>query len=299
MKKLLGIVVLGLLWCNVGYAKCIKGDCANGWGTYKDSNGNIYEGMNKNNKENGQGTHTYASSGRIDSGIWKNGYLIKPEYNLTFQNKITDKLIKIPLYVYILDIDEGDFQTTTTHQSVKDDLKITNIIWSQAAIFWDLKKISYIKANVEEFSESKKWIKENCVEPTTSKHRCVIENWQHLQKIYEKLINRKKNVNKRVVNVYYIPHMLHSVTGTTYKPWSIRAYIIIGQRGTFWKHKVDQYTSAKTLTHELGHVLGIAHLKGNNKLMRSNGGTNENIIETRTAKSARNYYMKKLKKKFK
>ena len=54
IKKLLGILVLGLLWCNVGFAECIKGDCIDGYGTYTFANGTV------------------------DKGIWKNNQLIEP-----------------------------------------------------------------------------------------------------------------------------------------------------------------------------------------------------------------------------
>ena len=110
MKKLLGILVLGLLWCNVGFTECIKGDCINGYGTYtltsginagskyvgewKDDkengqgtytwvsgntwlNGNKYVGEFKDEKRNGQGTYTFAN-GTVDKGIWKNNKLIEP-----------------------------------------------------------------------------------------------------------------------------------------------------------------------------------------------------------------------------
>ena len=100
MKKLLGIVVLGLLWCNVGVAECIKGDCINGngtytyangskyvgeykngkiygQGTYKWANGNKYVGEFKNAKRNGLGIYTFAN-GIVDKGIWKNNQLIEP-----------------------------------------------------------------------------------------------------------------------------------------------------------------------------------------------------------------------------
>ena len=77
MKKLLGIVVLGLLWCNVGFAECIKGDCINGYGTYTYANGSKYVGEWKDGKENGQGTYTFAN-GTVDKGIWKNNKLIEP-----------------------------------------------------------------------------------------------------------------------------------------------------------------------------------------------------------------------------
>ena len=105
MKKLLGILVLGLLWCNTGFAECIKGDCNNGYGTYTYANGSKYVGEWKDGKENGQGTYTWVSgntwlngnkyvgefkdakrnglgtytfaNGTVDKGIWKNNKLIE------------------------------------------------------------------------------------------------------------------------------------------------------------------------------------------------------------------------------
>ena len=61
MKKLLGILVLGLLWCNVGFAECIEGDCNNGYGTYTEADGSKYVGGWKDGKQHGQGTYTYAN----------------------------------------------------------------------------------------------------------------------------------------------------------------------------------------------------------------------------------------------
>ena len=63
-------MVLGLLWCNTGFAECIKGDCNNGYGTYTYANGSKYVGEWKDGKENGQGAYTFAN-GTVDKGIWK------------------------------------------------------------------------------------------------------------------------------------------------------------------------------------------------------------------------------------
>ena len=77
MKKLSLYVFLSLLWCNVSFAECIKGDCNNGYGTYTYANGSKYVGEWKDGKENGQGTYTFAN-GTVDKGIWKNNQLIEP-----------------------------------------------------------------------------------------------------------------------------------------------------------------------------------------------------------------------------
>ena len=68
---------MGLLWCNVGFAGCIKGDCTNGYGTYTTNNGNKYVGQYKDGKIHGQGTYTFAD-GTFEKGIYDMGELIKP-----------------------------------------------------------------------------------------------------------------------------------------------------------------------------------------------------------------------------
>ena len=78
MKKLFLYVFLVLMWCNVGFAECIKGDCDNGYGTYTYTyaNGSKYVGEFKDAKRNGLGTYTFAN-GTVDKGIWKNNKLIE------------------------------------------------------------------------------------------------------------------------------------------------------------------------------------------------------------------------------
>ena len=76
MKKLSLYIFLGLLWCNVGFAECIKGDCTNGYGTYTWANGNKYVGEFKDGNWHGQGTYTFAD-GTVDNGIWENNKLIE------------------------------------------------------------------------------------------------------------------------------------------------------------------------------------------------------------------------------
>jgi len=85
MKKLLGILVLGLLLSSNAYAECIEGDCNNGYGTFTWTDGAKYVGEWKDDKQHGQGTLTYAD-GRVEKGIWKNGQL--PELKEEMQKKM-------------------------------------------------------------------------------------------------------------------------------------------------------------------------------------------------------------------
>ena len=90
MKKFLGIVVLGLLWCNVGFAECIKGDCNNGYGTYTWPDGSKYVGEFKLGLFHGQGTLTY-TDGRQYVGEFKDG--IQHNRNTEDYNRNTEALM--------------------------------------------------------------------------------------------------------------------------------------------------------------------------------------------------------------
>ena len=76
MTKRFLIILVALLWCNVGFAECIKGDCNNGYGTHTWANGDKYIGEFKDNKANGQGTFI-GTDGTVMKCIWENGELIE------------------------------------------------------------------------------------------------------------------------------------------------------------------------------------------------------------------------------
>ena len=81
MKKLLGILVLGLLWCNLSNAECIEGDCNNGYGTFTWTDGAKYVGEFKDGLQHGQGTYI-TTDGAKYVGKFKDGKLIKSKEKL-------------------------------------------------------------------------------------------------------------------------------------------------------------------------------------------------------------------------
>jgi len=72
MKKLLGFIVLGLLYFGNAYAECKEGNCSNGTGTMFWPNGDKYVGEWKDGKIHGVGTLTW-SDGTKYTGEWRNG----------------------------------------------------------------------------------------------------------------------------------------------------------------------------------------------------------------------------------
>ena len=71
VKKVI-LILVALLWCNVGFAGCIKGDCTNGYGTYTYANGEKYVGEFIDDRQNGQGTYTHPN-GEKYVGKYKDG----------------------------------------------------------------------------------------------------------------------------------------------------------------------------------------------------------------------------------
>jgi len=78
MKKILGIIVLGFLWCNTAAAlpKCIGEDISK-WtmceGTFLFESGRKYIGEWKDSKPHGQGALTYADGSQTYVGDWRGG----------------------------------------------------------------------------------------------------------------------------------------------------------------------------------------------------------------------------------
>ena len=237
MKKLLGILVLGLLWCNVSVA---------------------------------------------------------------------EELIKIPVHVHIVQIDEGDYKTITTPEDVREDFKNANWIWAQANIFWDVVAIDQTESNTTGFSSETKWISEN-FDPLAEEDIKKVLKDKSLEKIVvrrveiiSKLIQSEKYQNYSAINVYYLPKLFSSSCGFTqfcrtksckknYESFVVMAHY--HQEG--WS--CLEGGGAGGMAHELGHMLGLHHKGTEGKdLMKWGFGQ---IITKKTAAAAKKYYKKYLKKK--
>jgi hypothetical protein len=71
MKKLILLFALLVFTAMNAQAQCTSGDCQDGYGTYKYSDGSVYVGQFKDGKANGYGTCYYANGDKY-VGYWKN-----------------------------------------------------------------------------------------------------------------------------------------------------------------------------------------------------------------------------------
>ena len=231
MKKLLRIVVLGLLWCNVGFSQ---------------------------------------------------------------------ELIKIPVHVHIVQIDEGDYKTITTPEDVREDFKNANWIWAQANIFWDVIAIDQTEANTTGFSSETKWFSENFIATgqDTRKESVKIKIGERSVVIISKLIQSEKYQNYSAINVYYLPTLFGTTCGYTTlcrtnscKKNNETFVVLSHHHPGGWKCS----ESMRTLAHEFGHIFHLPHkgTKGKDLMI----GISGQIITKKTAAASRKYYNKYLKKK--
>ena len=75
MKHLiLSLLFISSIFSASAFAQCTEGNCENGQGTYKYSNGDKYKGQWKNNRLDGQGTITYLDGSKY-VGQFKDGQM--------------------------------------------------------------------------------------------------------------------------------------------------------------------------------------------------------------------------------
>ena len=218
---------------------------------------------------------------------------------------ITQELIKIPVHVHIVQIEEGDYKTITTPEDVREDFENANWIWAQANIFWDVIAIDQTEANTTRFSSETKWISENY--KAIEDYRKALKDKSHREtflrrlEIISKLIQSEKYQNYSAINVYYLPKLFSQLCASTHhvcKTKSCRKnnedFVVIGH----YKHEKGWSClepAGELTAHELGHMLGLHHKGTEGKDLMTWGAGQ--IITKKIAAASRKYYKKYLKKK--
>ena len=289
-NKILGILVLAVLWissskadyhlpkdCGFGNAVCEIGTCDDGYGLLKFTNGESIEGNFKNCKYDGEMTLYYED--RTKQKLeFENGNLARKYQTVNISNAE----IIIPVNVIILKFDENnidkikgeresvfypvgnnikeiniDIKTgkkTVKETSIKEyideikkDFDYTNHIWRDTGIYWNL-----ISVNVENANE--KGINYKKLKSTKFTDK-------KFSKDIKKLVNIKKNQNKKALNVYYLPsYHLVKAAGLAFREKNLDNWFIIMKLN---KNKINH----RTLAHELGHLLNLDHNQSTKSLM--------------------------------
>jgi len=215
MKKVIAIIILGLLWCNVGSA---------------------------------------------------------------------DELIKIPVHVHILEINEKRYKTKTKPKHVEFHFRKANEIWKQANIFWDVKKIHYVPADTRNFESNIKWMKKN---PINKKNKKKIN--KRRRQIEKQILQVEKHQEEGVINVYYIPYSHSGVCAYVArftKPLPRKEFLVMGHimDPSFKPYKFCRIQGI-VMAHELGHMLYLGHIVQTAHLMSTLAGETkippETVIEVR------------------
>ena len=197
---------------------------------------------------------------------------------------VANELIKIPVHVHILEIDEKGYKTKTKPEHIEVHFRKANEIWAKANIFWNVKKIDYVPANTSDFKSNVEWLRKNRINKKNAKQDII----ERRAEIHDKLLQIDLVQKLGVMNVYYMPYLFSGVCAFTRRftsPFPSEELLIMGHTiDPKLKSKEKCKIPGKILAHELGHMVYLKHVVKSGHLMGKSGGTK---IPKKTAIEAR------------
>ena len=222
---------------------------------------------------------------------------------LSINITVAEEVLRLPIYVHIVEIDENikqtqyevdsndkitsssikmvPYKTSVTKEIVKKDFLKLNKIWSQANIRFHIRDINFTKSETKNFKKYSELAFKNY-----DSYSYIDSSLRHLLEI----IDHKKYDNDRGINAYYVPTMLADICGAWDNDNNI---MIIGfSEKKQFNPSIKLYgkcNRVETLAHEFGHTVQLDHSDISQNLMMSTGldvdmGTNltkEQITEAR------------------
>ena len=222
---------------------------------------------------------------------------------LSINITVAEEVLRLPIYVHIVEIDENikqtqyevdsndkitsssikmvPYKTLVTKEIVKKDFLKLNKIWSQANIRFHIRDINFTKSEIKNFKKYSELAFKNY-----DNYSYIDNSLRHLLEI----IDHKRHDNDRGINAYYVPTMLADICGAWDNDNNI---MMIGfSEEKQFNPSVKLYgkcNRVETLAHEFGHTVQLDHSDISQNLMMSTGldvdmGTNltkEQITEAR------------------
>ena len=220
----------------------------------------------------------------------------------TEKPKSTIDLI-IPVQVYIIQVNEKGYKTTTTPEDVRNDFKVVNSLWNAQGIQFELIDIVKSKGNAKSLKKDLKWVKEKYlkslkINPEKGTIKSDESKKEKYWRMLHKLIKGTTNRNKNAINLFYVPYLpgqfmcgvaysYSTIIDSSLDPYKRKnaGYAIIGEQ--------NMCESDKIVAHELGHMFSLVHKETTNvDLMMWGDGKRINSWQADKLRKYHNKYLK-------
>ena len=204
---------------------------------------------------------------------------------LSINITVAEEVLRLPIYVHIVEIDENikqtqyevdsndkitsssikmvPYKTLVTKEIIKKDFLKLNKIWSQANIRFHIRDINFTKSETKNFKKYSELAFKNY-----DSYSYIDSSLRHLLEI----IDHKRHDNDRGINAYYVPTMLADICGAWDNDNNI---MMIGfSEEKQFNPSVKLYgkcNRVETLAHEFGHTVQLDHSDISQNLMMSTG----------------------------